>query len=269
MNRILAVITLLATAVPAVAQQSTNTIAPTQPGKGQWVYRPVVSHYEFKSSDDDPRSGSQTWWTNHISYGLSGDMSLMFHFSEIWDNLGDEDHSGLGDGVLTFKWRCFQLDTGPVDSLRIGIFGGLELPTGSDAFSSDETSPFIGASIMSIQGRHGIGQSVSFLATQGRRFDPVLAGDTTANLLKFDTAYLYRLYPDTYGDTLEGAWYAGCEFNGRWESNSDLLLMLSPTLLYEAPYWAAELSVGIPVYERVTDRPKLEVVVRVGVRLLF
>ena len=52
-------------------------------------------------------------------------------------------------------------------------------------------------------------QSLSFLATEVSRPNPLLAGNSADNLVKFDTAYLYRLAPQPLGDTLTGAWYAG------------------------------------------------------------
>ena len=108
-----------------------------------------------------------------------------------------------------------------------------------------------------------------FHATEGSEDDPVMPGESEDNMVMFDSTYLYRLSPATWGKDLASAWYTGCELNGAWESDGDLQLMASPFLLYEAPAWAAEFSIGFPFYQDVSGRPECDRVIKAGLRFLF
>ncbi|MFG0292229.1 MAG: hypothetical protein ACF8MJ_03640, partial [Phycisphaerales bacterium JB050] len=90
-----------------------------------------------------------------------------------------------------------------------------------------------------------------------------------ADLLRFDTAYLYRLSPEEYGADFVASTYAVVELNGTYETNGDTELFISPGLLYEASRFALELSVSMPVFQNVDHRPEPEYSVGVGVRFLF
>ena len=59
------------------------------------------------------------------------------------------------------------------------------------------------------------------------------------------------------------------ELNGLYETNGDNQIFLSPGVLYEATTWALEASVQLPIFQDLADRPETDVVVVVGVRLLF
>ena len=254
----------------AYAQQPTDTRAPTMPGKGNWVYRTIFSHYKFSQSEQSSIEGSKTSLLNHLEYGLSGHTALLFHVTETWEDIaGTKKVSGLEDSMLSFKWRFYQDDFGPVDTFRLGILVGLELPTGSDIYSSGSVSPHFAFAAMYIEGRHGVTASLMYHITQGDYADPVLPGEKDANHLSFDAAYLYRIAPETYGATMEAAWYLGTELNGDWETDGDTEILLRPLLLYEAPAWAFELSYGLPVYEDVVHRPEIDSEFKLGFRLLF
>ena len=223
-TRILLVLLLSMTpCLSAVAQQATDTLAPTMPGKGNLVIRPIFNYYKLKPSEQNLFSGSVLESAVHLDYGLTGDKSLMLHFSE---ERQDEDQEmridGFTDVKMTFKWRFYQDDFGPVDTFRLGLLGGLEIPTGNSEFTSNTTVPFIGLSAMYIEGRHGVTSSAVFHATDGDLDNPVLAGDKYANHVAFNAAYLYRIKPEAYSQELVAAWYIGAEINGDWESDDDL-----------------------------------------------
>lgn len=252
------------------AQQPTDTKAPTMPGKGNWVLRSILAHHEFKPSEQSSLDGSKTMLLNHIELGLTGHTALMFHLIESWEDIsGSKKDSGLEDSMLTFKWRFYQDDFGPIDTFRLGILAGLELPTGSDVYSTGSISPHIALSGMYIEGRHGVTASLMYHVTQGDHLEPVMAGDKDANHLSFDASYLYRIAPETYGATMEAAWYVGAELNGDWETDGDTEILLRPILLYEAPAWAFELTYGLPVYEDVVHRPEIDHEFKLGFRFLF
>ena len=214
---------VLSPCLSAVAQQATDTIAPTMPGKGNLVLRSIFEYYKLKPSEQNQFSGTYLESTVHLDYGLTGDTSLMLHFSEVKqdeENVNSED--GFDDIKITYKWRFYQDDFGPV-----------------------------------------------FHATEGDSVDPVIAGEKDANHLAFNAAYLYRVKPEAYSQELVAAWYVGFEFNGDWESDGDMEVLIAPILLYEAPSWAFEATYGLPIYEDVQHRPITDYTISVGFRFLF
>ncbi|MEE2912373.1 MAG: hypothetical protein VX436_01060 [Planctomycetota bacterium] len=254
----------------AFAQQPTDTKAPTMPGKGNWVFRSIFAHHVFDPSEQSSLDGSKTMLLNHMELGLSGHTALMFHVIETWENVdGVKNASGLEDSMLTFKWRFYQNDFGPISTTRFGLLTGLELPTGSDVYTTGSVSPHVALSAMHIDGRHGVTASLMYHITQGDHLNPILAGEKDANHLSFDASYLYRIAPAIYGESMEAAWYVGTELNGDWETDGDAELILRPILLYEAPAWAFELTYGLPVYEDVEHRPEIDSEFKFGLRFLF
>jgi hypothetical protein len=255
----------------AVAQQATDTLAPTMPGKGNLVVRPILKYYNLKPSEQNLFSGTVLESAVHFDYGLTGATSLMLHVSEERQNEDQEKQvNGFTDLKMTFKWRFYQDDFGPVDTFRLGFLAGIEMPTGSSEFTSNSTVPFVGLSAMYIEGRHGVTSSAVFHATDGDFDDvPVLAGEKNANHIAFNAAYLYRIKPEAYSQDLVAAWYIGAELIGDWESDDDIEILLAPILLYEAPSWAFEMTYGIPIYEDVNFRPETDYTLSLGLRFLF
>ena len=64
--------------------------------------------------------------------------------------------SQAGDVRVGLRHRLWQKDTASVDTERFGLSGGLRLPTGATAFSTDQVAPFFGASWMKISERQGL-----------------------------------------------------------------------------------------------------------------
>ena len=181
-----------------------------------------------------------------------------------------DDHAiGLGDLDLGLKLRVWKADLGPVDTIRLAVLGGVEIPTGTEGFGSSSVDPYLGAALTSIFGRHGFGAAVRWTFTTGSAFDPLFAGDTTADLLRLDASYVFRVSPEEYGELHEAAWYAVAEANSYYETNGDWQVLFSPALLIEAPRWALEAGVQIPVYQDVSGRPELRLGFVLGLRLLF
>lgn len=99
--------------------------------------------------------------------------------------------------------------------------------------------------------------------------DAVNPGDTTDDVLNLDASYLFRLAPATYGEEFAASLYAVLELNTVYETNGDAEAFLSPGLLYEAPRFAIEAAVQLPVAQDLAHRPEREYVVTLGLRLLF
>lgn len=261
------------------AQEAINTPAPTQPAAGNWVVREQfkLMVYEDLVNDTEGTARDLTLLTivqMGITGSLSGEISLPLtarqrSAGEPGRGADDGSEGGLSDMTAGLKLRIWQHDSGAVDTMRLSVFGNLELPTGDDAFSSNSVDPTIGATFMAISGRHGFGQSLSWKFTTGETNEPLGPGESLADLLKVDSAYLFRLAPEEYGSELRAATYAVCELNGAFETNGDSQVFLSPGLLYEAPRFALEASVQIPVWQDVSERAESAIGVVLGLRILF
>lgn len=257
----------------AFGQQAILTTAPTLPSKGQVVTRHLLT---FTSFDDGTTEGEDVTILNSVALGLSGELGIQFdlpyRFRDVEGLAGGEevDTSGLFDSDISLKWRVWKHDLGPVDTARLALVGGAQLPTGADRFSSDSVDPFLGAAFMYIGGRHGFGASARWLFTTGGVDGPsVLPGDSTEDVLELDGAYLFRLAPEVYGEDFVASWYAVAEVSTIYETNGDLEAFFAPGILYEAPRFALEANVQVPIGQDLSSRPEREVIVTVGLRVLF
>jgi len=245
--------------------------AATQPSPGQWILTEKVRYYDFR--DDDPLDpvDSIVAAETTVAYGLIPRLSLQLDLPLLWQQSGTPSSTtfGLGDLSLALKWRVLQEDLGPVDTIRASVIGGTMVPTGTGGFGSTSVNPFIGIAATGIFGRHGLSAAASYRFTTGATFDPVFAGETNADLFRFEASYLFRLAPEEYTETHEAATYLVGEFLGEWETDGQSELFLAPGILWEAQRMALELSVRLPVAQQVTDRPKSAWALSVGVRLLF
>lgn len=268
---------LLAVALPSArAQEAPNAPAATQPAAGHATVREQLRYVRFRTDDatNQQRIEEFTAWTA-ISVGLTGDLSLTFEAPIVvrdTQNRGpdpDEDHTGLADMTLTLKWRFFQKDFGPIDTLRVALLVGTELPSGDDELSSNSVDPEIGIVATYIRGRHGFGGALRYKFTTGAQEDPLNAGETLADQIRYDFSYLYRAAPAEYAADTHGSLYLVMELNGSQETNGDGQIFLAPGLMYEARSWAAEFSLGLPVWQDLHDRPDADFMLRFGIRLLF
>ena len=265
---------LLAAAPEARAQEAINTPAATQPGEGNFVntYKLRFTRYDGTPAGDSG-SANEVRLEGLLAYGLTGNLSMSLQAPLTSRTVSGEpsidSETGIGDLTLQFKYRFWQDDFGPVDTVRASVFAGAELPTGESRFSSDSVDPHVGAVVTYINGRHGLNQSLSWKFNTDSSDEVWRAGDAKADLLRFDTAYLYRLSPEEYGADFVASTYAVLEINGAYETNGDTEVFVSPGLLYEAPSFALEASVSIPVHQDLDHRPEPEYSVAVGVRFLF
>ena len=257
----------------AFGQQAILTTAPTLPSKGQVVTRHLLT---FTSFDDGPTDGEDVTIVNSVALGLSGELGVQFdlpyRFQDVDGLPGGQavDTSGLLDSEISLKWRVWKADLGAVDTARLALIGGAQLPTGADRFSSDSVDPFVGAAFMYIGGRHGLGASARWMFTTGGVDGaPLLPGDTTHDVLDLNGAYLFRVAPEEYGEDFVASWYAVAELSAVYETNGDVEAFFAPGVLYEAPRFALEANVQVPIGQDLSSRPEREVIVTVGLRLLF
>ncbi len=259
------------------AQEAINMPAATQPSKGVWVVR---SQFRFLEAGTDPVSGNgpfhqATVW-NNLAYGVSGDLSVNVTLPLEYRDYrraptGDTKRDwGVADSTVVAKWRVFQNDFGPIDSARLSLLGGVQMPTGSGPFSTGSFNPEAGAVYTHVQGRHGFNLAAIYKFNTGSGTEFNLGGiNGRADALCYDASYLFRLAPARYTAESTGAWYAVAELNGVYETNGDNEPLLAPGVMYEAQTWTVELSVQIPVFADVSRRAKTRYAVVAGFRKLF
>lgn len=268
------VVCLPAWAAPALAQESTNTPAATQPAQGKLYLRQKFQYLRLR---DDPspedREIDKLVATSSLTYGLRKDMSLSLDVPLVYavedSPAGDERDLGMNDPSLTFKYRPIQIDRNPIDSVRFAMFGGVEAPSGDGDYSSHSWDPYFGGVFTAILGRHGFNQSLSYKFNTGGDEFNARAGDGPSNALRYDTAYLFRLAPASYAPETSAATYITLELNGLYETNGDNEILLGPGILYEARTFALEASVGLPIVQDVDERPRTDLVLTLGFRILF
>lgn len=210
---------------------------------------------------------------HHVMYGVRPELGAFAEISivdrDIDSPAGDESDTGLSDSRLGISYRFFRRDFGPIETVRVAAEASVRLPTGTDGFSNDTVNPAVGLRATSILGRHGLSAAARYELTTGESGHPLDAGDSLADHLMLSGGHLYRLWPASFeeGDTI--GLYSQVELLGHLETNGDASLDGALGLLVEAPRWAAEVSVILPIAEDLQDRPELEYGLAIGVRFLF
>lgn len=275
-RRLVAVIGALCAHASAVAQEPINAEdSATQPSPGHVIYK---EQFRFYSLDLDQGSRERKGEIREyalfttLNVGLAADAALSFRvpvaFREREFSLRDNfDHeAGVGDATVLAKWRVFRNDTGPLDSARLSLIGGADIRTGDTPFTSDAYNPILGLAYTQIIGRHGFNGALQWTFTTDGNDEPIFAGESTADVGRYDLAYLFRLSPEQYAADTPGALYAVCELNGLYETNGDNELFVAPGLMYEAKTWTAELSVQVPVWQRIEHRAEVDYALIAGIR---
>lgn len=267
---------LLAAAGFTFAQAPINaTDSATQPSPGHVIF---LQQFRFYSLDLDEgrrdRRGEidDAVLFSTLNIGLRSDWSLSLRLPAVFrDREFDRSNridrnEGIGDLTALAKWRIYQNDSAALDTTRISLIGGAQIRTGDSPFTTDGYNPVLGLAYTQIAGRHGFNGALQWTFTTGGSEEPILAGESTADLFRYDLAYLFRLSPKQYTAETHGAFYAVCELNGFYETNGDNELFLSPGLMYEAKSWTAELSVQLPAWHHIEHRAEVEYALIAGVR---
>lgn len=259
---------------PARAQEAISTESATGPSTGAFYYR---TQLRFSRSTNDPvvpnRDIDQIAWVHRLTYGIDTDLSVGLTLPIVQREVkipgAGDSHTGLDDFSLEARWRFLRLDHGPLDTTRVALIGGLEIPSGDNDLSSRSLDPYIGAAATLIRGRHGLSADVFWKFTTSADEFTIRPGDSEADSLRYDTAYLFRLAPASFDASSHGAWYAMIECNGLYETNGDNEIMISPGIMYEGRRWVLEAGVQLPAWQEVSHRPERDFVVIVGLRLFF
>lgn len=276
MRRIFGLIALLLAAYGARAQEPPHGESATQPSPGHFTVKEGFSFYSFRL-DEGPRDGrkraQEYEWLTTFNFGLARDLSLSFrapiiYRHERYARSGHiNDDGGIGDLTILGKYRFFQKDTGPLDTIRAAVLVGLDFRLGDQPFTSDSYDPILGLAYTQIAGRHGFNASTTWTFTlDGLDGYPLRAGMLNADVWRTDLAYLYRLVPAEFTIDSAGGLYLVGELNTVYETNADVEMFVSPGIMWEAAHWVLEASVQLPVWSDVDFRGETEYVFFVGVR---
>ena len=155
-------------------------------------------------------------------------------------------------------------------TVRASVFAGAELPTGTNGFGGDSVDPFAGAVVTAIFGRHGLDASARYTFVTGDGlFLPIFASDTPDDFANLDLGYAFRMFPEEYGEERVGAWYATLELNTTLTVGGEHEVLLSPGLLLEAPSYALEFGLQVPLSKERVNAPELRLGLLLGLRLIF
>lgn len=268
-----------ALAAPALAQESPNIVAPTQPAPGSFVARTSLRAVLFDGGEPAvARDGFVLEERFRLAYGITKELSidgaLPFYQGSFDDPAPGQapfetSPVGLGDLDVNLKFRLFKEDLGPVDTVRMSVFAGTEMPTGTGGFSTESFDPQVGLAAMAILGHHGFSGSLAYRFVTGDTDEVLFPGDSGADVFAANVGYLYRLAPEEFTEEHVGAWYATVELLSTAETNGDFELTLAPGILFEAPRFAFELTVGFPIVDDVQYRPSSSFTGSIGLRFLF
>lgn len=260
----------------ASAQEAMSTEAATQPSTGAWY---IKEQLRFTRMTTDPvgldRDIDELRAITSVYYGLDTDLAIGLLLPVVYQNIESpqpgvsEDVFGLDDFTLRLKWRFWRQDTAAIDTARLSLIADLEIPSGDNDLSSKSLDPAVTLAYTMIRGRHGLSADLGFKFNTSANEFAVSPGETSAESLKYDAAYLFRLAPEQYTEDTHGAWYAVLEFNGLYETNGDNEIFLSPGFMYEGRNWALEASIQLPVYRDIDHRPERDFVAILGLRLFF
>jgi len=254
----------------ANAQAPINSNVALQPARGGWIVRQQLRYTQadFSSPMGALDIGQLTSITTLV-YGLTEKVTLILDTPYVLDRkidntstgVGSTD-SGLGDMKLMTKYRLYRNDFAPTSTARFDLIGGVELPTGIDAFSSDSVDPIVGGVYSYINDRNAFHADALFKFNTG-------SAATNADMLKYDLAYSYRLSPKAYASENPTALFAGLELNGIFETNDDSELFLSPGLQYVTRRWILEATIQVPIWQSLNRRPERDYLIGIGLRFQF
>lgn len=245
------------------AQEAIFTRAATQPAAGVLAWRQQFKTMNYSDGSTEYSTKSM------LSYGVTGNLAIDLQLPLITMNGGSHDQTGLGDLTLLAKTRVWQRHDSAIDTARLGVWGGLTVPVGANVFTGGGFDPIFGAVYMQVAGRNGFNLAAQYQLTTDGSWRPMMPGASTADLIRVDGAYLWRIAPVEYSTEEDAAWYLTVEANTYLETNGDRELLLAPGLLYEGTNCALEIGVQLPAAHCVTHRPAQGVGVTIGFRLLF
>jgi len=195
--------------------------------------------------------------------------------------------SGLGDFKFLARYILGQWD-GPGETLRIGPFVGLEVPTGEDdeadslgrlpqplQLGSGSWDPIVGTALSWQSLDWEFDTSVSY------KFNTQANGFEFGDQARFDASFQYRLWPRTLGEGVPGYLNGVVESNLLWQDHNEaaglrdhnsggLTWYLAAGLQYVTKRLVVETAVQLPVVQNLNGSAlENDFILTTGFRLNF
>ncbi len=169
-------------------------------------------------------------------------------------------HDGIADLTFLTKYRFWQDDRRPKETLRWAALGGLSIRSGDSDFTSDSYDPIIGTVFTWQRDRSEFDADLIYQFNTGR-------DEFRHDALRYDMSYSYRLFPSVFEPDDAYEFDVVGEINGRYLTDGSHELFLSPGLQFITERWILEASVQLPVIQEFADhRAETDYRVVVGLR---
>ena len=170
----------------------------------------------------------------------------------------ERSDSGVADLTLLAKYRFWQDDRRPGETLRWAAIGGLNIRSGDSAFTSDSYDPIVGTVFTWQRDRGWLDADLVYQFNTG-------VGKFRHDALRYDVAYSYRLTPARFEPGNAWELDAVAELNGRYVTDNSHEIFLSPGLQFITKRWIFESSLQLPVVQDV-DGPETDYRFIIGFR---
>jgi len=246
------------------------------PGEDQYVYRTQLRFLQSHSTPGPAEIDANVLINPHVlAYGktdrwtLFGMVPLVVRdgtvrppappaspgtFSELED-------AGVADMSFFAKYRYRERDE-PGQTTRRSVFGGIEVPTYDDDFSSDSWDPFFGTVWTYQSLEWGFDWDLGWKFNTG---DGIFRHDE----LFYDTAYTYVLLR---GQTLDDEFWqlqSVLEFNGSYITDGSHLVFVAPGFQLIRQRFIVEGSLQLPVIRDVRNDIEPDFVASIGTRVTW
>ena len=263
------------------------------PHKGESIWREQV---RILHASDDPtsmgRDKTVIQLNNVYIYGftekLTGILNVPYIDKSLKSNTSTRNDNGLGDIRTLLKYRIYTNDQ-LGSSHRLGIFGGLEWPTGdnneSDSVGKLPRNFQLGSgSYDPIFGAVWTTQTLSWEidADVGYKINNEATGFEFGDELFYNFSYQHRLWPrELPEEGVPSFLYGVLEFNGSFKEQNKIsdvtvrssgghTVYFSPGLQFVTTRWVVESSVQIPIIQNLYgDALEADYAVTFGVRYRF
>ena len=170
----------------------------------------------------------------------------------------ENTEDGFADLTFLVKYRFWQDDRRPGESLRWAVLAGLNIRSGDSQFTSDSYDPILGTVFTWPRDRGTLSTDLVY------QFNTA-GGESRHDALRYDMAYSYRLTPATYEPGHAWELNAVGELNGRYVTNGSHEIFLSPGLQFVTQQRIFETSIQLPVLQDL-DGPETDYRFVVGLR---
>jgi hypothetical protein len=236
------------------------------PPKGGSIFRLQYVYSESDGSGDVQHVNASIMKGTYV-YGLKENLALFLTVpyahreTDVFKpQLGRFERSDSGVADLTFlaKYRFWQDDRRPGETLRWAALGGLNIRSGDSDFTSDSYDPIVGTVFTWQRDRGLLDADLVYQFSTG-------GGESRHDALRYDVAYSYRLTPARFEPGNAWELDAVAELNGQYTTSGSHEVFLSPGLQFITERWILETSIQLPVIQDL-DGPETDYRLVVGLR---